>query len=359
MKQKAKYRFIELKQSLRSEPRASVLIIYTGGTVGMLHDEDGVLVALDFNQIMERVPSLASLDINLSVISFPAPFDSSNVSITDWQQIAGIIYEQYRMFDGFVVLHGTDTMAYTASALSFMLKNLNKPVIFTGAQLPVSAVRSDARANLVTALEIAAAQKDGRPVVPEVCIYFDYQLMRGNRTFKKRSSQFAAFGCENYPILARVGISIIYNEAVIAPHRNDLEIELCTKMSNNIFVLKLFPSLDESYLRHIVNMPGLQGLIIESYGAGNAPSSGWFLRCLQEAIRKGIIVYNVSQIIGGMVMHGRYETSKYLSDIGIVSGADITREAALAKMMFLLGNEQDPEVIKAKLATPICGELTI
>jgi L-asparaginase len=353
------YRLIDLKHVTRTVPKASVLIIYTGGTVGMVHDDEGALIALDFNQIIDRVPTLGILDINLSVISFPEPFDSSNVSIAEWQNIAGIIYDFYDKFDGFVVLHGTDTMAYTASALSFMLKNLNKPVIFTGAQLPVSAVRTDARANLVTALEIAAARRNGRPVVPEVCIYFDYQLMRGNRTFKKRSNQFAAFGCENYPILARVGISINYNDAVILPYRDDLKIELCARMSSYVFVLKLFPSLEEAYLRHVVNIPGLRGLIIESYGAGNAPTADWFLRCLREAVNKGIIVYNVSQIIGGMVTHGRYETSKYFDDIGIVSGGDITREAALTKMMFLLGNEEDPDTIRRKLSTPICGELTI
>lgn len=353
------YRIVNLSTSFKGKPKASILIVYTGGTLGMVHDSAGALVALKFNQILKHVPSLRSLDLKLTVISFPVPIDSSNVNVHDWQNLGYIIYENYHQYDGFVVLHGTDTMSFTASALSFMLQGLNKPVVFTGAQLPISAIRTDARANLVTALEIAAARKNGRPMVPEVSVYFDYQLMRGNRTFKKRSAQFAAFGCENYPILAKAGIRIAYNEPAIMPfipgdnlmYRNDFD--------TSVFVLKIFPSMDESFVRYMLGMPGLKGVVFETYGSGNAPTEPWFLEALKEAIDRGVIIYNVSQLIGGMVMHGRYETSKFLEDIGVISGSDITREAAIAKLMFLLGNEPDIEQVKRKLATPLAGEMAV
>lgn len=325
----------------------------------MVHDEDGSLIALNFNQIIERVPTLRTLDLKLTVISFPEPFDSSNITSTEWVDIAGIIYENYQQYEGFIVLHGTDTMSYTASAVSFLLEGLNKPVIFTGAQLPVSAVRSDARANLVSALEIAAAKRNNAPVVPEVCIYFDYQLMRGNRTFKKRSSQFAAFGCENYPILAKAGITIDYNDAVIMPYNPGARLKLHTQLCQDVFTLKITPSLNASYMEHIIELPGLKGLILETYGSGNAPTGKWFLEILKQAENKGIVMYNVSQIIGGKVTHGRYETSKYLDELGVVSGRDITREAALAKLMYLLGRQGNIESVKDMLIAPICGEMSI
>ncbi len=355
----SRYRIIEITNPNIKKSRANVLIIYMGGTLGMVHDETGTLVAFKFNRIVKYIPSLRALDIKITVISFPQPIDSSNVKIQDWKNLGYIIHENYHHYDGFVVLHGTDTMSFTASAISFMLQGINKPVIFTGAQLPISAVRSDARANLVTALEISAAKENGIPVVPEVCIYFDYQLMRANRTFKKRSAQFAAFGSENYPIMAKAGISITYHKAVIKKYDKDEKLTYSDKFDPNVIALKLFPALREDYVRHMVNTPNLKGLILESYGSGNAPTEDWFLNCLKEAIDKGIIVYNVSQLIGGVVMHGRYETSKYLEDIGVVSGSDITFEAALSKMMFLFGNETDKEIIKSKLSTSLCGEMTI
>jgi len=353
-----KYRIVEVIKAARAKTKSSVLIIYTGGTIGMEHDSSGSLVALNFNQIVKRAPSLKTLDVRLTVISFPMPIDSSNISVQDWRNLAFIINENYKLYDGFVVLHGTDTMSFTASALSFMMQGLNKPVIFTGAQLPVSAIRSDARPNLVTALEIASAEKDGVPQVPEVCVYFDYQLMRGNRTFKKRSSQFAAFGCENYPILAKAGISINYNSEYIKTYNPKAQLSYQQDFCTDVVILKLFPSLQEAYIRHILAAPGLKGVVLESYGSGNAPTSPWFLECLKEAIGRGIIIYNVSQLVGGVVSHGRYETSKYLEEIGVISGKDITREAAITKLMFLMGTESDFDVIKQKLTSSICGELT-
>lgn len=355
---KLKYRIVDVIKASDGDSKSNILIIYTGGTVGMEHDASGALVALNFNQIVKRVPALKVLDLSLTVISFPSPFDSSNVTIQEWQDLGYIIYENHQHYDGFVVLHGTDTMSFSASAISYMLKDINKPVIFTGAQLPISAIRSDARANLVTALEIASAKRNGKPIVPEVCIYFDYQLMRGNRTFKKRSSQFAAFGCENYPILAKAGITIRYNNSAIMDYAPNLKLDYKYEFCSDVFILKIFPSLKESYIRHILSIPGLKGIIMESYGSGNAPTEDWFLNCLKDAIDRGMVIYNVSQLIGGIVLHGRYETSKYLEKIGVISGSDITREAAITKLMFLLGTESSIDSIKLKLKAPLCGELT-
>lgn len=354
-----KYRIVDVNKAAKKDAKSSILIIYTGGTIGMDHDESGSLIAFNFNQIVKRAPSLKTLDLKLTVISFPKPIDSSNVTFKEWQDLGLIVYENHHHYDGFVILHGTDTMSFTASALSYMLKGINKPIIFTGAQLPISAIRSDARPNLVTSLEIASTKLNGKPMVPEVCIYFDYQLMRGNRSFKKRSSQFAAFGCENYPILAKAGISINYNQSAIKAYDPEEELDFKNQFCDEVVFLKLFPSLKESYIRHILATPGLRGVVLESYGSGNAPTDPWFLDCLKEAIDKEIIIYNVSQLIGGIVLHGRYETSKYLEEIGVISGGDITREAAITKLMFLLGSESDIMEVKEKLKAPLCGELTV
>ncbi|NJN24714.1 MAG: asparaginase [Cyclobacteriaceae bacterium] len=353
-----KYRIFDVHNTATNRAKSSVLIIYTGGTIGMEHDASGTLVPLNFNHIVKRVPPLKTLDIKLTVISFSAPLDSSNVTIAEWQDLAFIIHENRQRYDGFVVLHGTDTMSFTASAISFMLRGLNKPIIFTGAQLPISAIRSDARPNLVTALEIAAAKVNGVPRVPEVCVYFDYQLMRGNRTYKKRSSQFAAFGCDNYPILAKAGISISYNEAQIMAYQPEAKLDYRDRFCNDVIIIKIFPSLKETALRHLLATPGLQGVVMETYGSGNAPTQRWFLDCLSEAVGRGIIIYNVSQLTGGIVVQGRYETSKYLEEIGVVSGSDISREAAIVKLMFLLGNETDRTLIKQKLRASLSGELS-
>ncbi len=354
-----KYRIVDVNKAAKSFAKSSILIIYTGGTIGMERDASGSLVALNFNQIVKRDPSLKTLDLKLTVISFPLPLDSSNVSISEWKDLGHIINENHHQYDGFVILHGTDTMAYTASALSYMLIGINKPVIFTGAQLPISAIRSDARPNLVTALEIASTKINGNPMVSEVCIYFDYQLMRGNRTFKKRSSQFAAFGSENYPVLAKAGISIEYNETAIMKYDADRELVFKNQFCTDVIVLKLFPSIKESFVRHLLSAPGLKGVILETYGSGNAPTSSWFLNCLKEAIDRKIVIFNVSQLIGGIVMHGRYETSKYLEKIGVISGSDMTREAAITKLMFLLGTGRSHTDVKQKLKVPLCGELTV
>lgn len=359
VKKNPKYRIVDVNKASKKDIKASILIIYTGGTIGMEHDSSGSLVALNFNEIVKRAPSLKALDVKLTVISFSKPIDSSNVTFSEWQDLGFIIYENHHHYDGFVVLHGTDTMSFTASALSYMLKGMNKPVVFTGAQLPISAIRSDARANLVTALEIASDKTNGVPTVPEVCIYFDYQLMRGNRSFKKRSSQFAAFGCENYPILAKAGISIEYNSSAIKRYDPEEKMDFRNKFCDDVLFLKIFPSIKESFMKHMLNTPGLKGVILETYGSGNAPTNSWFLDSLKEAIYKGIVIYNVSQLVGGKVIHGRYETSKYFEEMGVASGSDITKEAAITKLMFLLGQEYTLSGIKEKLCVPLCGELTV
>ncbi len=334
-----------------------ILIIYTGGTFGMVRDESGSLAPFDFGQVVEKIPELKSLGIQLAAISFPTPIDSSNVTIEDWKNLCTIISDNYERYDGFVILHGTDTMAYSASMLSFMLEELNKPVILTGAQMPIGSVRSDARENLITALEIASMVVDDEPVVSEVCIYFNFILLRGNRSQKIRSSQFAAFESENYPYLAEAGIMIEFNESALQPYQKNASLRVNYDINPNVTILKIFPGITESAVRGTVFAKNLEGLVLESFGSGNTMKAEWFLNCLQEAVEAGLIVLNVSQCLGGEVMQGRYETSKKLNEIGVLSGGDITTEAAATKLMLLLGSEKDREELKKKLTSPMNGEM--
>ncbi|RJE75391.1 L-asparaginase 1 [Reichenbachiella sp. MSK19-1] len=335
------------------------MLIYTGGTFGMVYDEDGSLAPFNFSLVIEKIPELQSLDLKLTVISFPEPVDSSNVNTEHWHAMAEIIKSYYNQFDGFVILHGTDTMAYTASALSFMFRGLNKPVILTGAQIPIGATRSDARENLITALEIASKKNEGRPMVNEVALYFNYYLLKGNRSQKIRSSNFAAFESENYPYLAESGVEIVFNESFLKPHETQQRLEYYPKLDPNVVVLKIFPGITQEVVKSILNIKGLRGVVIESYGSGNMMTWEWMSNLLRDAVARGIFLYNVSQCMGGSVVQGRYETSKMLDDIGVISGHDITTEAALAKLMHLLGTEQNVDIIKQKLNIAIRGELTV
>jgi L-asparaginase len=348
---------ISINTALPQKPKARILIIYTGGTFGMTYDHNGVLIPFDFSLILSHLPALRNLALELTVISFENPIDSSNIVPEHWQLLAKIVSENYESHDGFVVLHGTDTMAYTASALSFMLEGLSKPVIFTGAQLPITEARSDARENLITALDFASAKKDGKPLVPEVCIYFDYELLRGNRSKKVESMQFDAFDSGNYPPLAKAGVKFDFNYAAIRYLQPDQRLKVRHKIDKSISILKLFPGIQDATVEAILNTRGLKAVILETFGSGNAPTSPTLLSALKACIDKGVIVLNISQCPGGMVMQGRYETSRELQQIGVIGGADMTTEAAVTKLMLLLG-EYDANKTRELLPQSLAGELS-
>jgi L-asparaginase len=341
---------------LKEGKDTKVLIIYTGGTLGMVYDTNSEnLVPFAFSQIIANVPELARLKPEIHYLAFEKPIDSSNIQPENWVKIVEIIQENHEAFSGFVILHGTDTMAYTASALSFMIQNLQKPIVITGAQLPIGIPRTDARENLITAIEIAG---DPHNVVPEVCIYFNGRLLRGNRAKKRESSQFDAFDSENYPYLAEIGVSIDYNLFLIKKIEINKKPIFHTKLNTEIGIVKLFPGLSSEFLSHQFSNKNLKGIILESYGSGNAPSEDWFVDVIQVAINKGIMVLNVSQCTGGHVRMGKYETSQKLKNMGVISGEDMTIEAAITKLMWVLALEISLLEKKVLLEKNIAGELT-
>ncbi|MGJ1206197.1 asparaginase [Sphingobacterium lactis] len=335
----------------------NIFIIYTGGTIGMVQDEEtGTFIPFDFELIEKNLPDLSRLNYELTVHSFDPIIDSSNMRPSIWLEMAKIIRDNYTKYDGFVVLHGSDTMAFSASMLSFLLEGLQKPVIFSGSQLPIGEIRTDARENLMTALEIASAKKDGRSIIQEVCILFDNKLFRGNRSFKYNSDKFEAFRSPNYPVLAEAGIHIRYNEEVLL-NNDDKEFICHYDIDNQVGVLKLFPGISTETIEAVLNS-NVRSIVMETFGSGNTMTDKWFLDLLEGAIKSGKNILDISQCKVGSVELGRYETSQGLQTIGVLNGYDMTFETAVTKLMYLQGELSSQEEVAHWVQQPIRGELT-
>jgi L-asparaginase len=341
------------------EKKPSILIIYTGGTIGMVQKAaNGTLVPMKFDHIQEEVPDLDRLGYHLQVVTFTPPIDSSNMTTSIWVKIASTIERNYHKHDGFVILHGTDTMAYTASALSYMFENLDKPVVLTGSQLPIGILRTDGKENLITAIQIAAAKRNGVAIVPEVCVYFNSRLFRGNRISKRHADDFSAFSSVNYPPLAIAGVEIKYFQENIFHSPNKGILKVRSQFDENVVVLKFFPGIGRMVFENILNIPGLRGVVLESFGSGNIPNNRWMISLIKNAIKRKIIFLNVTQCQGGAVDMRRYETGIELQNAGVVSGKDMTTEAAITKLMFLLGQGLEMEEIKMHLNKSLIGEIS-
>ena len=343
-----------------SNERASILIIYTGGTIGMIQNpETGALESFNFDHLLNHVPELKQLNINIDSKTFTPPIDSSDMEPEMWSRIVTIIENNYELYDGFVILHGTDTMSFTASALSFMLEDLMKPVILTGSQLPIGALRTDGKENLITAIEIAAAKTpEGNPIVPEVCVFFQEKLMRGNRTTKVNSESFGAFNSNNYPTLAKAGTDIQFHTRNIKKYVPGLKLKAHHEYNSNIIILSLFPGIQQEVVERVLQTKELRGVIFRTFGAGNAPQKKWLVDALKRATAEGKIIINITQCAGGSVHMERYETGLQLLEAGVISGKDSTVEAALTKLMYLMGKNLPTDEVRRLMGKNLEGEIT-